>query len=63
VSFLPILKGRGYGWILDDTRPTLTLAYPKARVNPALTRILVGMHDYYAGLDMDSFQVVAGFAL
>ena len=25
--------------------------------------ILVGMHDYYTGLDMSSFQVVADFAL
>jgi hypothetical protein len=56
-------KERGYGWMLDDTRPTLTLTYPKAGVNPPLTRILVGMHDYYTGLDMDSFQVVADFAL
>jgi hypothetical protein len=56
-------KGRGYGWTLDDTRPTLTLTYPKAGANPPLARVLVGMHDYYTGLDMDSFQVVADFAL
>jgi hypothetical protein len=36
---------RGYGWMLDDTRPTLTLTYPQAGTNPPLTRILVGMHD------------------
>jgi hypothetical protein len=56
-------KERGYGWMLDDTRPTLTLTYPKAGANPPLTRLLVGMHDYYTGLDMDSFQVVADFAV
>jgi hypothetical protein len=56
-------KERGYGWMLDDTRPTLTLTYPKAGANPPLTRILVGMYDYYTGLDMDTFQVVANFAL
>jgi hypothetical protein len=56
-------RERGYGWMLDDTRPTLTLTYPKAGVNPPLTRILVGMHDYYTGLDRDSFQVVADFAI
>ena len=56
-------KERGYGWMLDDNRPTLTLTYPKAGANPPLTRILVGMHDYDTGLDMDSFQVVADFAL
>jgi hypothetical protein len=56
-------KERGYGWMLDDTRPTLTLSYPRAGANPSLTRILVGMHDYYTGLDMDSFRVVADFPL
>jgi hypothetical protein len=54
---------RGYGWMLDDTRPTLTLTYPTAGANPPLTRFLVGMHDYYSGLDMDSFRVVADFPL
>jgi hypothetical protein len=54
---------RGFGWMLDDTRPTLTLTYPKAGANPPLTRLLVGMHDYNTGLDMDSFSVVADFAL
>ena len=47
--------------MLDDQRPTLTLTYPQAGVNPPLTRLLVGMHDYYTGLDMDSFRVVADF--
>src|SRR5262249_24450150 len=56
-------KERGFGWMLDDTRPTLTLTCPRAGANPPLTRILVGMHDYYTGLDMDSFRVVADFAL
>src|SRR5262249_1137099 len=56
-------KERGFGWMLDDTRPTLALTYPKAGANPPLTRILVGMHDYYTGLDTDSFQVVADFKL
>jgi hypothetical protein len=54
---------RGYGWMLDDTRPTLTLTYPRAGINPPLTRIVVGMYDYYTGLDRDSFQVAADFAL
>jgi hypothetical protein len=54
---------RGKGWMLDDQRPTLTLTYPRAGVNPPLTRVLVGMHDYNSGLDMSSFQVVADFSL
>jgi hypothetical protein len=54
---------RGHGWMLDDQRPTLTLTYPQPGANPALTRILVGMHDYYTGLDLDSFEVVADFPI
>jgi hypothetical protein len=56
-------QARGHGWMLDETRPTLTLTSPRAGVNPPLTRILVGMHDYYSGLDMNSFRVVADFTL
>ncbi|HEY7311699.1 MAG TPA: hypothetical protein VH643_20220 [Gemmataceae bacterium] len=54
---------RGRGWMLDDQRPTLTLAYPRPGANEALTRILVGMYDYSTGLDADSFQVSADFAV
>jgi hypothetical protein len=52
---------RGHGWMLDDTRPTLTMTYPRAGANPPLTRVLVGMYDYYTGLDMDSFTAAADF--
>jgi hypothetical protein len=54
--FTPIL-------LLDDQRPTLALTYPQAGVNEPITRILVGMHDYGTGLDMESFEVVADFPL
>jgi hypothetical protein len=54
---------RGYGWMCDDQRPTLALTYPRAGANWPLTRILVGMHDYYSGLDMNSFRVTADFAV
>ena len=54
---------RGYGWMLDDTRPTLTLTAPQPGANPPLTRILIGMHDYNTGLDLESFEVVADFAV
>jgi hypothetical protein len=54
---------RGYGWMLDDNRPTLTLTLPRAGNNDALNRILVGMHDYYTGIDRDSLQVVADFPI
>jgi hypothetical protein len=54
---------RGYGWMLDDTRPTLTLTSPRAGANPPLTRILVGMYDYNTGLDSESFEAIADFAI
>ena len=53
----------GTGWMLDDQRPTLTLTYPRAGANESLTRILIGMHDYGTGLDMNSFQVTADVSL
>ena len=54
---------RGVGWMCDDNRPTLALTYPRAGTNETLTRLLIGMHDYYSGLDMDSFRVVADFEI
>src|SRR5262249_37870030 len=56
-------QASGYGWMLDDTRPTLTLTQPQAGSNASLTRILVGMHDYETGLDIASFSVTADFAI
>jgi hypothetical protein len=52
---------RGHGWMCDDNRPVLTLTEPRAGENKELSRFLVGMHDYYSGLDMGSFRVVADF--
>jgi hypothetical protein len=49
--------------MVDDKRPTLTLTEPARGTNPPLTRILIGMHDYYTGLDPKSFMVQADFAL
>jgi hypothetical protein len=54
---------RGNGWMLDDQRPTLTLAYPQPGANQALTKILIGMHDHDTGLDMSTFQVTANVSL
>jgi hypothetical protein len=54
---------RGRGWMLDDNRPTLTLATPAAGANDSITRLLVGMHDYYTGLDAGSFRVTADFSI
>jgi RNA polymerase sigma factor (sigma-70 family) len=54
---------RGYGWMCDDQRPTLTLTCPRDGANQALTRLVVGMHDAYSGLDLDTFAVTADFPL
>ena len=55
---------RGKGWLLDEGRPTLTLADPPAGVSKEpLTRILIGMHDYATGLDLSSLSVTADFAI
>ncbi len=54
---------RGFGWMLDDQRPTLTVTAPQAGTNTQVSRLLIGMHDYYTGLDLDSFRVVADFAV
>ncbi|OAI54737.1 hypothetical protein AYO44_14305 [Planctomycetaceae bacterium SCGC AG-212-F19] len=56
-------QARGYGWMLDDNRPTLALPYPQPGVNAPLTKLVVGMHDYGTGLDLDSFTVAADFAI
>ncbi len=55
---------RGRGWMLDDNRPTLALTSPRAGLNgEPLSRLLLGMHDYYTGLDAESFTVTADFAV
>ncbi|HLW65321.1 MAG TPA: hypothetical protein VKS79_08380 [Gemmataceae bacterium] len=54
---------RGYGWMMDDNRPILTVTDPKPGRNEKLSRILVGMHDYGSGLDMDSFRVTPDFTI
>lgn len=55
---------RGQGWLLDEGRPTLTLALPEAGQNAQpLSRILIGMYDYGTGLDLDKLTVTADFAI
>jgi hypothetical protein len=57
----PDAKHDGSGWMEDETRPTLTLTYPRAGRNKSCDRILIGMHDYHKGLDIESFSVTADF--
>jgi Hydrazine synthase alpha subunit middle domain len=54
---------RGFGWMGDDNRPVLTLTEPQPGSNPPVNRILVGLYDYYSGLDEASFEVRADFLI
>ena len=56
-------QAAGYGWHLDDQRPTLSVPLPKSGANEKLDRILIGMHDYGTGLDATSFTVTADVAI
>jgi hypothetical protein len=56
-------EARGSGWLQDDSRPTVTLTWPRAGANETLTRLLVGMHDADSGLDQGSFRVTADFEI
>jgi Hydrazine synthase alpha subunit middle domain len=56
-------EARGYGWMLDENRPVLSLSVPQEGKNAELTRLLVGMHDYGSGLDMKTFSVKANFSV
>ena len=54
----------GPGWFLDEGRPTLTLEFPEPDDSAApLTHVRIGMHDYYSGLDLESFSVTADFEI
>jgi hypothetical protein len=53
----------GFGWMLDDQRPTLTLTEPLAGKSATWSRILIGMHDYGSGLNADSLRVESDIAL
>ena len=53
----------GFGWMRDDNRPILTVTAPQPGANAPINRLLVGMHDYYSGLAMATFEVTADFAV
>jgi hypothetical protein len=52
-----------HGFACDDTRPTLAVTEPRAGANAEVGRILIGMHDYYSGLEPGSFRVTLDVAL
>ena len=58
----PVAK-HSFGWMCDDKRPTLTLAQPTRQGSEELDRILIGMFDYYSGIDESSLEVLADFSV
>jgi hypothetical protein len=59
----PKQPGRtGYGWMLDEQRPTLALALPAPGANAELS-IRIGYADLGSGIDAKSFSVSADFAI
>jgi hypothetical protein len=53
----------GFGWMLDDQRPTLTLTAPVPGKQETVSRIVIGAHDYGSGLIAQSFRVTADVAI
>jgi hypothetical protein len=54
---------RGFGWMADETRPTLTLTYPRPGRNEPLSAIVLGIHDFDSGVDIASLDVRASLPL
>ncbi len=53
-----------FGWFLDDLRPTLTISKPRSGyVFEPLNQIRIGLFDYYSGLDVTQFSVIADFEI
>jgi uncharacterized repeat protein (TIGR02543 family) len=51
-------------WMIDDLKPTLTVALPRAGTSTVpLSKIQLGAFDATSGLDPQSFSVVADFAV
>ncbi len=52
----------GFGWFLDDLRPTLTVAEPRAGENPGgVGAIRFGLADANSGIDLAALSVTADF--
>ncbi|NNM28270.1 MAG: hypothetical protein HKO57_02015, partial [Akkermansiaceae bacterium] len=54
--------GTRLGWFADELRPVITVSLPSAGRQPGpLTRIRIGLFDYYSGLDLSTLSVLASF--
>lgn len=54
---------RGFGWMCDDKRPIITIASPARGNNESLQKIVIGLHDYYTGLEPESCTITANIAI
>jgi hypothetical protein len=54
---------RGRGWMLDDNRPVLTVSHPAPGSIDSFDRIVIGIDDYYTGLDYSTLTVSVNFEL
>jgi hypothetical protein len=52
---------RGRGWTLDENRPVVTLTVPPPASGSPADRVLIGLYDYYSGLDLETLTVTANF--
>jgi hypothetical protein len=54
----------GFGWFLDDLRPTLAVSLPRPGYNPTpITSLRIGLADANSGIDIDSFSLRADFSV
>ncbi|MFN7963862.1 MAG: hypothetical protein U0002_21540 [Thermoanaerobaculia bacterium] len=54
----------GYGWFLDDWRPTLALSLPRPGFNAGpVTQLRLGVADAASGIDLASLSIRADFAV
>lgn len=54
---------RGYGWMCDDLRPTLTLTSPRRGENRKLTRVAIGYYDAFSGIAPGTLSITADFEI
>ena len=54
---------RGFGWAGDDKRPTVTLTEPTLGTHAKVSRLLIGITDYYSGVEIDTFKVTTDFTV
>ncbi len=58
------VESDGFGWFLDDLRPTLTVSSPRAGENAApIEAIRIGVADANSGVDLATLSVVADVAI